>query len=278
MANIIRSPIWPDPRVKPPFGAAEIDWGHPMARGLIAFLVFNEWGGLPSDLAANTQADLISGTWGVNQDPGVITASSGDRVRFPLTTRYTLGSDVPFSISFRLIQTGLAATGADGYVANRNAFGAGMWQIYDDGGTLSYGAEGIDAAQIGPRIGNGLSTVTVVRPVGGSPIAYFKNGADIGTSGAAITAPTMTAQRLVIGAIGEDATTNNVFGAWSWLALHRGRALTLSDHQQFMNTPYAMLRPIVRRRWSVPAAVAVAGARGHGMLLAGIRNRALQQV
>src|SRR3990167_2034237 len=48
-----RSLLWSDPRVKPPFGAAEVDWGHPLARGLIAVYLFNEGTLTPTNLVQN---------------------------------------------------------------------------------------------------------------------------------------------------------------------------------------------------------------------------------
>src|SRR5882762_944761 len=50
MANIIRSPIWLNPRIKPPFGAVEVDWGHPLSAGLRILIPFNEGGGEVSTL------------------------------------------------------------------------------------------------------------------------------------------------------------------------------------------------------------------------------------
>src|SRR5262245_14193662 len=51
-----RSLLWPDPRVKPPYGAAEIDPGHPLARGLIGAWLCNEGAGELYDLTRRSRA------------------------------------------------------------------------------------------------------------------------------------------------------------------------------------------------------------------------------
>src|SRR3990167_119944 len=69
-----RSLLWPDPRVKPPFGAAEIDWGHPLARELVVCLLFNEQAGIPQDSGPYhaTTGKSPSLAWkATSQGPGV---------------------------------------------------------------------------------------------------------------------------------------------------------------------------------------------------------------
>src|SRR3990167_4427200 len=55
-----------DPRVKPPFGAAEVDWGgHRLARGLVHLFLMNELAGIPYDLCQRAKSVTFDGTWGI---------------------------------------------------------------------------------------------------------------------------------------------------------------------------------------------------------------------
>src|SRR3990167_6114750 len=109
-----RSLLWPDPRVKPPFGAAEIDWGHPLASGLVFYAPLNEGGGLPLDLVSRISATTKTGaTWlaGYKGLEAGFTEPSrmswGDRPEWNPTNLLTVaclcrpsgtaGNDVPFS-------------------------------------------------------------------------------------------------------------------------------------------------------------------------------------
>jgi len=56
-----RTPRWADRRIKPVFGAAEINWDHPFTRGLAGYWLLNH-NGTQVDLVTNSQASTISGT------------------------------------------------------------------------------------------------------------------------------------------------------------------------------------------------------------------------
>jgi hypothetical protein len=53
---IKRSPLWCDPRVKPPFRTARVNWGHPLATGLEACFLLNERAGPAYNLAGARHA------------------------------------------------------------------------------------------------------------------------------------------------------------------------------------------------------------------------------
>jgi hypothetical protein len=51
----LHSPLWPDHRIKPPYGSVEIDYGHPLAQGLRFALLYNDCGGDPLELVSRAQ-------------------------------------------------------------------------------------------------------------------------------------------------------------------------------------------------------------------------------
>src|SRR3990167_5380853 len=62
---VTRAAHWPDPRVKPPFGAVVLNQGDPLARGLVNLFLLNEGGGNPVDLVTGRPGvltTLIPGT------------------------------------------------------------------------------------------------------------------------------------------------------------------------------------------------------------------------
>src|SRR5678815_3514239 len=87
----IRDSTWPDPRVKPPYGAAEIDWGHPLSRALIVHLLFNEGGGLPRDMG------LMQSPWVFTGSPAWQARTNGLGLVFDNTNKH-----VDSSLSFVL--------------------------------------------------------------------------------------------------------------------------------------------------------------------------------
>src|SRR4030095_1237346 len=88
-----RARRWPDPRVKPRYVAAEIDWSPPLAAGLVAYLLMNQTGGnsvmdlvrrvsWPFSDAGATKASWVASTQGVGADLGAGPGSLPDRYVF----------------------------------------------------------------------------------------------------------------------------------------------------------------------------------------------------
>src|SRR3990167_6453935 len=98
-----------DPRVKPPFGAARVDWGHPLTHRLAVLLLCNETGAAPRDLVRNlpTQFD---GTW---QYPGIKT--NGTNQEMTLTPPWT---EPPLSFIARGRMSGSGASSLYEYQAS----------------------------------------------------------------------------------------------------------------------------------------------------------------
>lgn len=264
-----RSPIWSDPRVKPPYGSVELDEGHPLAQGLIFYAPLTEGAGGPVNIVKPYAADGVVGSWQPSSvsRTGFKTAVSGDYLKFPSSADYDLNGDYAFTIAWRFTKTGQTASAVDGYVGHRTSNTTGMWAVYDDNTNINFvshsGANFLFGGGTKPT--NALHTIGIVRQAGGGWTMY-SDGLAVSTNGNAV-ALNAGPQELFVGALGGDTTTLNIFANWDWVGIWYKRALTAYENFQLHSEPYAFLRPIIRRRYSVPT-----GA-GSGRLLAGERNR-----
>jgi hypothetical protein len=248
-----RSLLWPDPRVKPPFGAAEIDWAHPLALSLYAAFMLSEDGG-----------SILSGLRDVR---GVITAAGwsatakGIGLTFNGTSAFV---DVPnfsvsggrFSLAARVLDSSpLVGTngalfdsgGTDRLVISTNQ---GNWGSTAHALTLFDGG-GVDlgAAQSCPHAV--WNDIVVSASGATNASAGYVNGVVTGTGTCA--ASTLSAAT----AIGSRFSENSLFylGQLAHMFLY-SRALGAADALWLHAEPYAMLRPIVRQRYFVPAPAA----------------------
>src|SRR5262245_45028942 len=96
-----RSAVWPDRRVKPPFGAAEIDWGHPLSTRLQVSYLLNELGGRLYSLTGKSPANpgstavRIAGPAGIGlQGTGLSTDGAVADVPSDFTIAATSGATV----------------------------------------------------------------------------------------------------------------------------------------------------------------------------------------
>lgn len=239
-----------DPRVKPPFGAAEIDWAHPLSRGLVTALLFNEGGGLPSDLARGTQATAFPGSYGTsNAGPGIRFAGSQE------LDLIWLGGGFQMSLSVGLfwdqyvnLYAKLAVAGADGQFTWTHQQGDGVTttQLRTDwvaGAVHNIGEFTRPSAGVSHRLTGtfdrtasgvlGQQLYTDGASVSGSPILTgdTSNGSTIPFD----SNPTMKVM--------PDATS---IATLDYLYCHN-RKLGPDEILWFYAEPYAMLRPIVRR-------------------------------
>ena len=265
MANIRRSPIWPDPRVKPPFGAAQITWGHPLAQGLSAYFPMNESGGRTvHNLVNNQNGSLVGPVWTPSlRGAALLFDSVNDYIglaAFPL-----LSSGVPFAISWW-----------EQITANTNAYPGRF--ILDVSGSATYflvlrstdvvspayapltwgaspgtsvGMTAVDAPSVATSIGvwrhwvitgtNPLSSVTADHQLYVDGISYATSrGSNFGT--------------VVNNRIGYYGADNGPDAIIDNVAIYNGRQLSSDAVRWLFTEPYAFLQPVIRRRWFVPAA------------------------
>lgn len=245
---------------KPAYGSVQVNWGSSLASGLGGYLLLNEGGGNAQDIVSlGLISDFVKGSWSPSQrGTSFTTASAGDRIRFPQTSRWQLSGSGPWSLTWQFDKKGNAGSGADGYFGFRTAFNQiGFWEVYDDGVNLNFGGANVGIGfNLGPRPTNALHTVTLSFPGGTAGITCWIDGVQNGVS-ANLSPPFQAgANRLLVGALGEDSINDNVFAKWIWAAFYPTRALKLSDHLQLFSEPYSLLEPKTPRvRYFHPSAV-----------------------
>ncbi len=258
-----RSLLWPDPRVKPPFGAAEIDWGHPLARGLRSYWTFVEGAGAVSDLVGQNLAVLVGNpSWTATAMRLAVTLDGSTQYLQCATSGLLLngGGAVTCSVAASIITTDAGRSGGRA--------------IYSERGTSGNDIFKFDSLDIGLGGGNNIATTirndggTLLQAHGaitvndGTPhlVILTKNGSAITlvVDGVVDTSPTWSGTDTFTDAvetrIGGDAADSGakwkgsigLLSTWT-------RMLSRAEAKWFAAEPYAMLRPIVRRRYFVPA-------------------------
>ena len=266
MGRLKRSPIWDDPRVKPPFGAAEVDWGHHCSQGLQGYYVFSEGaGGYARDFAISNDGNWANagsnpGAWRVT-DAGLVIDTGGTSYNRAIQSRHTYPSSVttaPFTYAMR----------ASFSVAIGGSFNHDLWGLHDGPGSgnvlpglqraVSSGVLRLSIYDGATRAALGTTALTVGPTFSlaghwdGATIRVFVNGIQEGTQ--ASGAPLIPAAAfLIVGSgNGNDADVGSAFytsyaGFWT-------RALNSNEILELHAEPYAFLRPVIRRRYFVPAA------------------------
>lgn len=253
---IRRSTIWSDPRVKPPFGSAEIDWSHPQAGELVACVLFNEAGGSPVDLVFRGRPTIIgASTWTPTLDGIGWNARGTDALGYPARPAYD-GNAITFV--WRGIFTAIPSF-------------AGIVVIADSVGyhyTLQETASSFAVYENGGLSNDTGITVTEAATYHHGAVVIFSDGTGVkGYLNAVLQATTaftpgaaVTGKPLRIGA-DRGAVPIFITGTYDHLFLY-ARALSQERVSWAYAEPYAFLRPVIRRRWFMPsAAEAPAGSK-----------------
>ena len=258
-----RSLLWPDPRVKPPFGAAEVDFTHPMAGAVRGFWPLNEGGGLPLNLATGQLGTVVTTrpVWtGSQAGHGLLCDGSSSKRAVDYTVS-GLTNGTPFTV--------WVLCAPDSFVDVRNAMSSDFgsqprfFQLRLGQTTGVYSFIPFNTAGTPFTASGGAATLGVLISLAGTitaakAVTVWKDGVSQGTNtltGTIGASSTPTSIRL--GGYQGDTTVSlfsgPLFAAGIWM-----RALSQAELLWLHAEPYAMLRPIVRRRYFVPAA-AVAG-------------------
>jgi hypothetical protein len=237
---------------KPPTGV-QIDWGHPLAQGIQMCVLFNELGGAPLDLVANTFlriAGAVSPTWtvGVKGPAGKCTATSS---RWDFTRAFSSNALTVACIR-RKIDTTARACASFGATASANSDFYNPW------------SDGIVYWDFGGQAGanrltwSGYSISTQVEHwvfVGGSlGSAIYLNGIQRANQSTAITQSSASLDWSInydIGQASGDLQEFFFFGIWNT----QWSAATVA---QWNAEPYGLLYNPAQRFWSFPS-VAAAG-------------------
>ena len=262
MANIRRSPIWPNPRVKPPFGAAQINWGHPLAQGLTAVVLLNEGAGRPYNLLTGQIATFTNTpTWGISP-AGILLASDATNDRWDLGPSDAVGPSGPLigttSATMAVIRKKRDATNRDSVLCGVTlTLGAdqvyrcqthcpwGDGVVYFDFGGYG-GANRISASGLSF---SGQQAWVFVAGTRGS--VFYQNGILRASQTTAITR-TSSANVFTVNPTPGDATLGDLDDIS--LVILSQREWTQAEVLWWQAEPYAFLQPVIRRRWFVPTA------------------------
>ena len=254
MATIRRSPAWPDLRVKPSFGAAQINWGHPLANQLVAAVLINEGGGLPRNLV---RSDAFSSTappsWTIGPN-GLALDGNG-------TTQYAgIGRAFIADYPGTMMMVG-------------EAVGTAQHNI------VSVAYTGSNTASLGVRMGDGTSLI-LSGWIYNTSAFTSTNGATTLTAGRTYTGlhvwNTATSRILYLNGVQDGSSTSSQtmvagMNTSDMLRLNRTtviyypgkklalwyvwtRALSATEALWLHAEPYAFLQPVIRRRWFALAA------------------------
>src|SRR3990167_125555 len=254
-----------DPRVKPPFGAAEVDWSGPLAWGLTGVWLFNEGGGTLIDLTGRHRAGALVGP------PSRTLNARGRALNFTANGSQYVPAHPTTNVAGQLNLTILAvgrcpdatATYRPAIYCERAASGSNtilkLNRRDTPSPTTTLELVFRDEAGTLDRISaNTVLTDAVLRTMGvtkaGTAITHYLDGVPDGTG-------TLTASDLIFGTgvpttIGSDPA-DVALSTWAGdlnLVMTSARALSAADILRLHVEPYAMLRPRVSRRYFVPAA------------------------
>ena len=244
--------------IKPPPGT-QINWGHPLARGLVGCWLFNENGGLRAiDLAGNNHGILTNGPLWVPGRNGIALSFDGvdDEVTFPSVPTSAI-SNVTVSMWVNLasvslkgafIKIGYPGTGSNG---NGYAVGVGNSDFDTTGNNLIGLFENERWINTGAPIGTGWRHITMVIDDFGTP-SFYIGAVSKGTfSGGDARAPS---SNTYIGGYTSGTPDNRHFNGligegWIW-----NRFLRPEEIQWLYTDPYAMFEQPRRGKWFYVAA------------------------
>lgn len=244
-----RSHVWPDPRVKPPFGTFELDRGHPLGAFLVAGFLLNERGGPPMELVRKVRSSVQgSPTWmNTKREMGRRYGAAGDVDAYPSLDILTPGPELTL-VAYCSQRDGSTwgPVTSGGYIASKEDANAGSydWAMLR-GGTdqlrFIYGAVQV--------VDSGLTAIDKdFFAITASPSGQnFQSGNLVATT-AGVTLVN-NQKRLTLGGRflnpTYDVTMDGVLNTFYWF----NKAFTFGQLAWLKEEPYSMFRPVVRRRY-----------------------------
>lgn len=273
-----RSPLWDDPRVKPPFGAT-INWGHPLARGLSFVMPINELGGPPNPIWIDQGRLFTLGSapfapstaWGLGPEgPGITLGATNSAVRWIGTSiAYSLPQDNGTVIvchapgfatnsgaAHDILQIGARKdAGFPSYnslqIEKNSSNNMIMGWVWGADDRISFSAAGLWS--VGQTVQFGLAWDKAVTPM----LRAFINGVQKGTDNSITTGDTSSGGANNVFQLGNFSfagtnTTNAATGTAYWLTIWR-RTLTPYEMAWVAAEPFAFYTMPIRRTFSFAA-------------------------
>lgn len=270
-----RSSLWPDPHRKPPWGAAELDRSHPLARNLAIHWAMN--GGAMVADAVGAEHGVLSGA----TRPGWRASSEGLALQFDGTSSYLVNQTVlntarlTLAFQFRVLTLpGLTDkkicgfTDGNGSSTFDKVFAIGRttsnvveWYVFD-------GAAKFLADTAGALVAN--NTYTFVGTANGTTSRIYRDGVERNSIAAGATFTGYTVPNIIAGGNTAGAPALGYLAQMiDWMAVWT-EALPAESVQWLTTEPYAMYRPIIRRRYIMPAVGLTLSPAGSVITITGI--------
>jgi hypothetical protein len=243
---IFRSPVWPDPRVKPPFGTGRLAPGHSLAANLCAAYLFNEGAGVrihdafgPNHCVASSSA---AATWRATNN-GLVLSNSGSG-SIHRASAAGLPTDYPFAIH-AITQCNSGANGTHrhtgAYLGGGSARYAIGWSGTDTATpTINYGA-----------FGNGTNQ-TLNRRYAMTGIFHSATDRKLYINGQQVLTSTTNIAFSALDATAIFSNPGTAFVDTEYVLFYR-HSLTLDQMAWLVAEPYGMFEPILQRRWFIPS-------------------------
>lgn len=282
----IRSAIWSDPRVQPPYGVAELDPHHPLAQGLVALHLFHEGGGttvIDATRFGNKLTGTHSGRVGLVLGEAAKMGGSSDGLSAADSTTMRSSSSLSAFCRFRLDSNQdfnpLMMRWADG------ATGIRIWALTGKTDGTLRGDHTTDGASF--NAGNTVNSTTAmvagkvysagyVHSASAAESRLYLNGARDGTAASAAAGVNTTTARALDVGFGTFADVLNRSKVTMQYAALYMRPLSDAEARWLHAEPYAMLRPRVSvrrfldvRTATIQASVSLSGSLTTGIQLAG---------
>jgi hypothetical protein len=240
------SPLWPNRSIKPPYGAVEIDWGHPLAQGMVVCCIAGV--GPIVNLARSAVANATP--WPIVSDAYSLT--SGRAITVPSLSAMSLGY---YGTYGGALEDGTAFFANQANVVNLIASSATNGRFRRNHAT-SHTSAYTELLQV-----NVPQCVIGTGGISGADINIFVNGRGrtssedntSGTAPVACTTPVFGASSA--GGSYAEWSTSALPSLTQWIAVW-DRALIQAEALWLTADPYCFLRPIIRRSY---AFVAVGG-------------------
>ena len=235
---------------KPPLGS-QINWGHPLSKGLVGCWLMNEGGGnVVSDIARKNNGTLPSSgiTWGYKKSGIVLNFTATNNIN--LGTPTILAPTTPFSVTAWVSRSG-NIVGNDGIISSKTDTSGNLgWLLYAN--STANKARFL-AAGVVAESNSAIPLNTLTHLVGvwnGTKVLLYVNGVLQTTQGSGTSQPYYSG---VSARIGQYSVFEKWAGYISSISFYN-RALSPSEIQSLYVEPYQMIQPIRRRVFvSIPA-------------------------
>lgn len=224
---------------KPPIGS-NINWEHPLSKGLVACFLMNEGGGrIVKDIVRKNDGILPTTgiTWGAKPSGIVLNFTATNNI--DLGTPVVLRPTIPFSVTAWVSRSG-NIVGNDGIFSSQtDASGSLGWLLY---GRLTSNKARFLAAGVVAESDNAIPLNTLTHLVGvwdGSKVLLYVNGKLQTTTGSGISQGYASG---VSARIGQYSVFEKWSGYISSVSFYH-RALSPSEIQQLYQEPYCFINP-----------------------------------